>query len=77
MVPVCSPQVQGAGPVLSDAVPDVPVSVGVTAGISRSEEQCLQELRDSQRWVERQEAVLQVQAPVFVSGEARPVNFRV
>ena len=49
MVPVCSPQVQGAGPVLSDAVPDVPVSVGVTAGISRSEEQCLQELRDSQR----------------------------
>ena len=77
VVPVCSPQVQAAGPVPVDAVLDVPVSVGVMASHNRSDEQCLQELRDSQRWAERQQAVLRVQAPVFVPGEALPLNFRV
>ena len=77
VTPVCSPQVQEGGLVLSGPVPDVPVSAGVTAEISKSDVQCLQELRDSQRWAERQEAVLRVQAPVFVPGGARPVNFMV
>ena len=77
VVPVCFPQVQAAGLVPVDAVLDVPVSVGVMASHNRSDEQCLQQLRDSQRWAERQQAVLRVQAPVFVPGEARPVNFRV
>ena len=77
VTPVCSPKVQEGGLVLSGPVPDVPVSAGVTAEISKSDVQRLQELRDSQRWAERQEAVLRVQAPVFVPGGARPVNFMV
>ena len=65
------------GPELQGAVADVPVSRGVLAEVSQSDDQRLQELRDSQRWAEHQEAILQVHAPVFVPGSARPVNFMV
>ena len=66
MTLVCSPQIQERGPVLSGAVPDVPVSREVLTDINRSDGQRLQELQESQRWAECQEPVLRVQAPVFV-----------
>ena len=41
----------------------------------RSDDQRLQDLRDSQHWAERQENVLRAQAPVFVPGPSKPINF--
>ena len=71
-VPVCTPQVQALRTVVEG--PAVPVSAGEVPAFSRSEQQRLQQLRDSQRWAEQQQAVLRVQALPFVPGADRPVG---
>ena len=72
VVPVCPPQVQVMGS--TDGGPAVPVSAGEVTPFSRSEQQRLQQLRDSQRWAEQQQAILRVQALPFVPGADRPVG---
>ena len=74
---VCSPQVQewilGSGSRVqgraSEAVVDAVVPRRALGGVSQSDDQRLRELRDGQRRVEQQDAVLRVQAPVFVPGQ--------
>ena len=74
VVPVCPPQVQAMGS--ADGGPAVPVSAGEVTAFSRSEQQRLQQLRDSQRWAEQQQAILRVQAPPFVPGADRPFSHK-
>ena len=74
VVPVCPPQVQATGSGVGDL--EVPVSAGEVMGPDGSDQQCLQQLRDSQRWAEHQQAVLRVQAPVFVPGAVRAVIYK-
>ena len=71
-VPVCTPQVQALRTVAEG--PAVPVSAGEVPAFSRSEQQRLQQLRDSQWWAEQQQAILRVQALPFVPGADRPVG---
>ena len=52
-----------------------PVWLEVFRDDSRSDDLCLQDLRDSQLWAERHENTLRVQAPAFVPGSLKPINF--
>ena len=75
VAPVFPPQLQAMGSERLEYAGAAPVYREVFRDDRRSDDLRLQDLRDSQLWAERHENVLCAQAPVFVPGSSKPINF--
>ena len=69
------PQARALGLGRRDSAGAAPAHREVFRDDGRSDEQRLQELMDSQHWAERQENMICAQAPVFVPGPSKLINF--